>query len=83
MSEIKFKKPRRKIERKTTAEDSDEDKSDDESLKLVLLVHVTIKTTTFRSCIWRPHSLDHNCMHLDRCAVMHSVHHYYCTQQAN
>lgn len=51
MSEIKFKKPRRKIERKTTAEDSDEDKSDDESLKLVLLVHVTIKTTTVRSCI--------------------------------
>jgi len=35
MSGIKFKKPRRKVERKTTVEDSDEDKSDDESLKLV------------------------------------------------
>jgi len=37
MSEIKFKKPRRKVWRKTTIEDSDEDKSDDESLKLVSL----------------------------------------------
>jgi len=35
MSEIKFKKPRRKVERKTTFEDSDEDRSDDENLKLV------------------------------------------------
>jgi len=40
MSEIKFKKPRRKIERKITVEDSDEDKSDDESLKLVLFTSV-------------------------------------------
>jgi len=38
MSEIKFKKPRRIVERKTAVEeDSDEDKSDDESLKLVLM----------------------------------------------
>ena len=37
MSEIKFKKPRRKVERKTTAGDSDEDRSDDESIKLVSL----------------------------------------------
>jgi len=38
MAEIKFKKPRRKMERKTTVEeDSDEDRSDDESFKFVLL----------------------------------------------
>ena len=37
MSEIKFKKPRRKLGLKTAVEDSDEDRSDDESLKLVLL----------------------------------------------
>lgn len=36
MSEIKFKKPRRKVERKTTVDDSDEDKSDDESLQIAL-----------------------------------------------
>jgi len=36
MSQIKFKKPRRRVERKTTVEDSDEDKSDDESFKLVM-----------------------------------------------
>lgn len=36
MSEIKFKKPRRKVERKTAVEDSDEDKSDDESFKTAL-----------------------------------------------
>jgi len=39
MSEIKFKKPRRAVARKTAVEDSDEDNSDDESLKLVLTVH--------------------------------------------
>jgi len=38
MSEIKFKKPRRKVRRTTTLEDSDEDRSDDESLKLVWLI---------------------------------------------
>jgi len=37
MSEIKFKKPRKKLGRKTTVEDSDDDRSDDESFKLVLL----------------------------------------------
>ena len=44
-----FKKPRRKFSRKTTAGDSDEDKSDDESLKLVLMIrdrcHGNIMTT--------------------------------------
>jgi len=37
MSEVKFKKPGWKFTRKTTIEDSDEDKSDDESLKLVFV----------------------------------------------
>lgn len=49
MSEIKFKKPRKKVARKTTLDDSDEDKSDDESLKLVLLNRPSLNYTYFTS----------------------------------
>jgi len=44
MSQIKFKKPRRRVERKTTVEDSDEDKSDDESFKLVMFKCFTVNS---------------------------------------